>query len=117
MIERHHEEMMMMKKDMVFVSKVTAFVEQNISNSKYSVELLSKDMCMDRTGLYKKLSALLDKSPTIFIRDIRLDHAAKLLRNGTMNISEIADAVGFSSSSYLSKCFQDKYGCKPSEYK
>jgi len=40
-----------------------------------------------------------------------------LLRNGTMNISEIAEAVGFSSSSYLSKCFQDKYGCKPSEYK
>ena len=117
MMEKHREEMTMMKNEMVFVSKVTAFVEQNISNSKYSVELLSKDMCMDRTGLYKKLSALLDKSPTMFIRDIRLEHAAKLLRNGTMNISEIAEAVGFSSSSYLSKCFQDKYGCKPSEYK
>ena len=71
---------------------------------------------MDRTGLYRKLITLLDKSPSLFIRNIRLEKAAELLLEETLNISEITDRVGFSSSSYLSKCFQERYGCKPSEY-
>ena len=35
---------------------------------------------------------------------------------GKLSITEIAEHTGFSSSSYLSKCFQEMYGCRPSEY-
>lgn len=102
--------------DSEFLNKAIALVEANINTPNYSVEQLSKDLCMDRTGLYKKLNALLDKSPSLFIRSIRLKKAAALLREGQMSISDIAAAVGFSSASYMSKCFQEEYGCKPSEY-
>ena len=72
---------------------------------------------MDRTGLYRKLMLLLDQSPSLFIRNIRLRHAAKLLlENRGLSIAEVAELTGFSSGSYLSKCFQEIYGCKPSEY-
>lgn len=114
---RHNEEIQRMQKEMEFISHASAMVEHNIRNQKYSVEQLSCDMCMDRTGLYKKLTSTINKTPTVFIRDIRLDQAAKLIRQGNMSIGEIADEVGFCSSSYMSKCFQDKFGCKPSEYK
>nr|WP_255543167.1 helix-turn-helix transcriptional regulator [Pedobacter sp. ASV19] len=77
---------------------------------------LSRDLHMDRTGLYRKLITLLDKSPSLFIRNIRLEKAAALILEGELNISEITEEVGFSSSSYLSKCFQEQYGCRPSEY-
>ena len=30
--------------------------------------------------------------------------------------TEIATMTGFSSASYLSRCFQEEYGCKTSEY-
>jgi len=99
-----------------FLKKAMLLVENNLNVSDYSVEQLSSDLNMDRTGLYRKLITLLDKSPSLFIRNIRLEKAAELLLEGTLNISEIADRVGFSSSSYLSKCFQERYGCKPSEY-
>ena len=71
---------------------------------------------MDRTGLYRKLIALLDKSPSLFIRNIRLQKAAQLILEEELSIAEIADKVGFSSGSYLSKCFQEMYGCRPTEY-
>ena len=102
--------------DNAFLAKALEYVEKNLDVSTYSVEQLSKDLCMDRTGLYRKLIALLDKSPSLFIRNIRLQKAAALILEGQLNISEITEKVGFSSSSYLSKCFQEMYGCRPSEY-
>lgn len=106
----------MSEAEMDFLNRATALVECNLSNSSYSVEQLSRDICMERSGLYKKLTAVLDKSPVAFIRMIRLRKAVELLRRGNMTIAEIAEATGFSSPSYFSKCFQKEYGCKPSEY-
>ncbi|REG99631.1 helix-turn-helix domain-containing protein [Flavobacterium aquicola] len=102
--------------DEMFLAKALELVEKNLNVPDYSVENLSRDLCMDRTGLYRKLIALLDKPPSLFIRNIRLQKAAGLLLEGELSISEITERVGFSSSSYLSKCFQEMYGCRPSEY-
>ncbi|MGN8057464.1 two-component regulator propeller domain-containing protein [Pedobacter sp. 22163] len=99
-----------------FLARAMTQVEKNLNVSDYSVEQLSHDLHMDRTGLYRKLIMLLDKSPSLFIRNIRLDKAAVLILEGELNISEITERVGFSSPSYLSKCFQERYGCRPSEY-
>ena len=59
---------------------------------------------------------MLDQSPSLFIRNIRLQRAAQLITEGKLSITEIAEHTDFSSSSYLSKCFQEMYGCRPSEY-
>lgn len=101
--------------DEVFLQKAISLVKKHL-DSPYSVEALSRDLCMERTGLYKKLTALLDQSPSLFIRNIRLQQAARLLLEKRQSISEIALETGFSSASYFSKCFQEMYGCKPSEY-
>lgn len=103
--------------DRMFLARAVELVEVNINTPGYSVEQLSRDMCMDRTGLYRKLTALLDRSPSLFIRDIRLRNAARLLKEGQLTVTEIAEATGFSSTSYMSKCFQERYGCRPSEYR
>ncbi|MBX2951323.1 MAG: helix-turn-helix domain-containing protein [Leadbetterella sp.] len=102
--------------DTDFLRKAMEFINKNLNEPDYSVGQLSRDLCMDRTGLYRKLVGLLDKSPSLFIRSIRLQRAAQLIIENELSIAEIAENVGFSSSSYLSKCFQQQYGCKPSEY-
>ena len=101
--------------DSEFLKKAIALVEKNLGK-QYTVEQLSSDLCMERTGLYKKLSAIVDKSPSIFMRSIRLSHAARLIRESNHTLAEIATMTGFSSASYLSRCFQEEYGCKASEY-
>ncbi|MDL2242043.1 AraC family transcriptional regulator, partial [Bacteroidales bacterium OttesenSCG-928-L03] len=98
-----------------FIQRALDYVEQNIDNSDYSVEQLSKDLGMERTGLYRKLGAMIGKTPTSFIRSIRLKRAARLLEEG-YTVSEAADRVGFGTSSYLSRCFQEEFGMKPSQY-
>ena len=98
-----------------FIQKALSYVEKNIDNTDYSVEQLSKDLGMERTGLYRKLGSIIDTTPTSFIRSTRLKRAARLLEEG-YTVSEAADCVGFGTSSYLSRCFKEEFGVKPSEY-
>ncbi len=103
--------------DEELIKKALAKIEKNIDNVSYSVEQLSKDMCMDRTGLYRKLVAIVGLTPTEFIRSIRLKRSAQLLISG-LSVAEVADRVGFSgSTSYFAKCFYEEFGSKPSQYK
>lgn len=99
-----------------FLSSVIDRIESNLNNVDYSVEQLSNDLCMDRTGLYRKLTAIIDKSPAVFIRSIRLQRAAQLLADGNLTISEISYRTGFGSPGYFTRCFQKEYGMTPSEY-
>jgi signal transduction histidine kinase/DNA-binding response OmpR family regulator/ligand-binding sensor domain-containing protein len=102
--------------DEEFIKKAIGFIEKNISNPSYLVEELSRDMCMDRTGLYRKLIAIVGQKPSSFIRSVRLKRAAQLLGNGTP-VSEVAETVGYGTASYFSRCFSEEFGVKPSEYK
>ena len=110
------EEEMETPENSAFLLQAATLVKQNINTPGYTVERLAADLCMERTGLYKKLTGMLDKTPTLFIRSIRMEHAAELMKEGNLSISEIASRVGYSSSSYFSKHFQEAFGCKPSEY-
>lgn len=103
--------------DQEFIARAIALVEQNLHTSGYTVERLAADLCMERTGLYRKLSAMVNQSPTLFMRSIRMKRAAQMLLDGGMTVSEIAEHTGFSSASYFSRLFQETYGCKPSEYR
>jgi AraC-like DNA-binding protein len=98
------------------MARATQLVEQHLGDPSYGVEQLAADLCMERTGLYKKLTALMQQPPVAFIRSIRLHRAAEMLRRGQCSIGDIAERTGFSSPSYFSKCFQKEFGCKPSEY-
>jgi ligand-binding sensor domain-containing protein/AraC-like DNA-binding protein len=109
------DEKLLSASDEKFIQKALKYIEQNINDTDYSVEQLSKDMGMDRTGLYRKLVSIIGKTPTSFIRLTRLNRAARLLDEG-YSVSEVADRVGFCTSSYLSKCFQEEFGIKPSQY-
>lgn len=102
--------------DKVLINNALEHIERNLANPSYSVEQLSKDLHMDRTGLYRKLSVIVGQTPSDFMRSVRLKKAAQLLESG-LTVSEVAEKVGFGTSSYFTKCFQDEFGIKPSKYK
>ncbi|MDE6768456.1 MAG: helix-turn-helix domain-containing protein [Muribaculaceae bacterium] len=105
----------MSQEDKDFIARAIHLVELNMDKN-YSVEKLSSDLCMERTGLYKRLTNLLDKSPSAFIRSIRLNHVMRLVEEGKLSMNEIAEITGFSSSSHMSRCFKEERGCTPTEY-
>jgi len=102
--------------DEEFLNSLMEQIEKNLSDMAYSVEQLSRDMNMDRTTLYRKLTAISGLSPVEFIRSVRLKKAAQLLEQGR-SIADVASLVGFGTVSYFSKCFKNEFNVKPSQYK
>lgn len=91
--------------------------EKNMDNSEYSIEEFSRDMGMSRNNLYRKIKAITGESPTDFLNSVRLKQAAVLLKEGHMNVNEIAYAVGFSTHSYFTQSFKKMFGVPPNKYK
>ncbi|NUO00583.1 MAG: AraC family transcriptional regulator, partial [Saprospiraceae bacterium] len=53
------------------------------------------------------------KSPSLFIRSIRLHHSRHLLQTTTLTVSEIAYEVGYSALNNFSDAFMEEFGERP----
>lgn len=102
--------------DEQLIQKCLEYIEKNMDHPEYGVEELSRDLGMVRMSLYRKLQSITGNTPTDFIRSIRLKRAAQLLQGSQLPIVEIANRVGFSSSSYFAKCFKEMFGVLPKQY-
>jgi DNA-binding response OmpR family regulator/two-component sensor histidine kinase len=99
-----------------FLFKVREVVEKNLHDTSFSVEKLAEEVFLSRTQLLRKLKALTSLSPTDFIKDMRLQKAAHLIRQKSDTITQIGYSVGFNDQSYFTKCFKKEFGLTPSEY-
>jgi YesN/AraC family two-component response regulator len=102
--------------DEKFVQDALAIVEKNIYNAEFSVEELSRALLLSRTAVYKRLFVLTGKTPTEFIRSVRLQRAMQLLEKTKMTIAEVAYETGFNNPKYFSKYFKAAFGKLPSVY-
>jgi CheY-like chemotaxis protein len=100
--------------DEKFLNKIIKVIEKHLSEENFSIEECGSEVGMSRTHLYKKVKALVGKSPSQYVRTVRLTYAKKMIEEGKGNISEIAYSVGFSSPAYFSKCFKEEFGYPPS---
>lgn len=98
----------------VFITELYSISEEKLSDEKFSIDILSRNIGMSRPQLYRKIVSLTGMSPNDFIRDLRMNKALSLIRRKAGNISEIALEVGYNNPSYFAKCFQTRYGCTPS---
>lgn len=102
--------------DARLLSKITDTIEAHIADSDFNVTRLQETLGLGSKLLYRKVKQMTGKTPVEFIRHIRMQRAAILLREGRFSVSEVMYMVGFSNSSYFSKCFQKAYGITPAEY-
>ena len=98
----------------VFMQKVRKIVSENYKNESFGLPQLCQKIGMSRSQLFRKMKALIDTSPSKFIRSYRLNEAKLLLETTHLNVSEVAWEVGFKDISHFSKSFQDEFGLPPS---
>lgn len=101
--------------DHAFVIRATQLVIENISNAEFNINSLCQEMAMSRTLFYSRLKSLTGKAPQEFIRIIRLQQAAELLKQGK-NVTEVATDTGFINVKYFSMLFKKQFGIQPSKY-
>lgn len=100
-----------------FLQKAISKIEKNIDDSEFGTSQLAKLIGMSESQLYRKLKALTGKSTAVFIRVIRLNKAAELLKTSELNISEIAYETGFNDPAWFSRAFKDEFGKSPLAYR
>ena len=102
--------------DEQFIEKAIKIVEERMSDSDFSVEMLGAELGLSRSHLYKKLMCITGKGPAEFIRIIRLKRSKQLLKESQKQIAEIAYEVGFSSPKRFTVNFKNEFGISPSDY-
>lgn len=101
--------------DQQFIKRATQLVIENISDEDFDINKLCREMAMSRTLFYGKLKNLTGQTPQDFIRLLRLEHAATLLRQG-QPVTEASLHSGFSNAKYFSTIFKKHFGVSPSQY-
>ncbi|GAB5519168.1 MAG: hypothetical protein RhofKO_14190 [Rhodothermales bacterium] len=99
-----------------FLEQVRAIIREHLAEEGFGVEALAEAMAMERTTLYRRVNDAAGYAPTIVMREVRLDEAARLLREQAGTVSEVAYAVGFQSTSYFGRRFKEQFGATPSQY-
>jgi signal transduction histidine kinase/AraC-like DNA-binding protein len=105
------------KIDRRFINEFTAIVEKNLSNEKFSIEDIYREIGISKVQLYRKVKALIGFNINDYILNVRMQKAKYLLTDRQLSISEVAYRVGFSSQAYFSTVFKSKFSMTPSEYR
>ena len=98
-----------------FIQKITDLVEANLSNEKFGVEDLIREMGMSHSNLHRKLKSITNQTISQFIREVRLKKARELLLDEELTVAEVSYSVGFGSPTYFNKCFHEYFGYTPGE--
>lgn len=104
------------KADEEFLNNLIQIIHTHLEEVDLDVDKLADCMNMSRATFYRKVKSISELTPNDFIRLIRLKKAAELLRQKEYRVNEIAFIVGFSSSSYFSKCFYKQFGVLPKDF-
>jgi DNA-binding response OmpR family regulator len=99
-----------------FARDLRAALEPHLSDPDFSPEALAAAVGLSYPQLYRRLREEHDLTPSRFLRSVRVERAADLLREGTGSVTEVAYSVGFNSLSYFNRAFHERFGAAPSEY-
>lgn len=110
---QNRREQILSSMDAEFMEKLNRLINKNLSNSKYGVEILSEDMELSRSQLFRKVKALTDVTPLELIRNARLEKGRELIMTTKDDIAIIAAKVGFNTPSYFTKCYKEYFGELP----
>ncbi|HMQ46969.1 MAG TPA: ATP-binding protein [Saprospiraceae bacterium] len=100
-----------------FIQKVRQIVADNFDDEGFALPQLCQKIGMSRSQLFRKMKALIDESPSDFIRNYRLTEAKKLLETTDLNVSEVAWKVGYKYLAHFSNSYQEFFGEPPSATK
>jgi len=97
------------------VQKVLAILKENLAEPP-GLEELGRRVGCSHFYLSRIFTQKVGKTISVTLRDLRMERAASLLREGRLNVTQAALEVGYSSLSHFSSAFHEVIGCCPGLY-
>ncbi len=98
------------------MDRIMKCINGNLDNPDFNVEKLTEEVGISRAQLHRKMKEIAGVSTGEFIRNLRLEQAARLLEEGKINITQVAYSVGFNNQTHFSTVFKKHFGTTPTEY-
>ncbi len=94
---------------------ITAFLKQNL-NKNYSLAEIAEHSGISVTQLKSLFRTRVGCGPITYFLSLKIGEAKRLIGDTSLNFTEIAERLGFSSIHYFSKLFKAKTGMTPTDY-
>jgi AraC-like DNA-binding protein len=115
-LKRREESKNISGQDVDRLTAVTAYIDEHYAEEIY-LEQLARIACMGLTKLKYTFKEVYHCTITEYIQNKRMTHAEQLLTSSDLNINQIAQLVGYSTSSRFSALFRKNTGLLPNEYR
>ena len=104
--------------DQKFLHRVSEIIQKHMGDSAFDIAAFCQEIGMGRSVLYSKFKALTGMTPSNFILNARLQHAAMLLqKHPELSVTEVSERCGFNAPVYFSKCFKAQFQMTPVDYR
>ena len=90
---------------------------QNHYREEITLDQLANSANISKSECLRCFKETLQTTPYRYLMDYRLSIAAKLLWETDQPVNEIAANCGFGQQSHFGKCFREKMGCSPLQYR
>ena len=97
--------------------RIVHYIQAHYMEEDLTVEKIAKEYYTSRMQLFRLFKKALGVSPQQYLVQVRMNHAATLLRTTTQTVNDIKRASGYGSSSWFYKMFQQTYGYSPDTYR
>ncbi|MGN1229695.1 MAG: two-component regulator propeller domain-containing protein [Prevotella sp.] len=102
--------------DDLLMKRVMKVVNENYTDPDFNVESLCRMVGVSRAQLHRRIKDITGLTTSDFLRNIRMEQAARLLKEGKINITQVAYSVGFNNQTHFSTVFKAHFGMSPTEY-
>jgi YesN/AraC family two-component response regulator len=103
------------KFELQFLARINKLIDEQLSNEDFGVSDVCSAIHISRPQLYRKFTALTDKSIGRYIRSYRLHAAKVMIEEKGKNVTEAAIDCGFKNLPHFSSSFKEEFGYSPSE--
>ena len=83
----------------------------------HTVESMAEQAAMSRSAFHARFTDSFGRTPSTFVREVRLRRAAEMLVTTDLGIDDIGSRVGFASRSQFSSAFRQLFGCPPAQFR
>lgn len=98
------------------LSKVTSFMEENISQ-KINLQEIADSLKLSKFYFAKKFLQHTGVSPIRYFLELKIKHACKLLDESNISVKDVALKIGYDDPYYFSRLFKKIMGLSPTQYR